>query len=577
MRPRRSVALAGSCAALALGPRVTGGQPPPAPPAAAASSTASSTAASAAPVGPSGVGYGVVHGVVYDSLAGRPLAGASVQVARAGDLRDPRAVATDATGAFRVDSLVPGRYLVGFDDPVLDRLRVSVQPRLVEIGLGGDVVRVDLGVPGLASMRPVLCGSPQAPADSSGLLVGRVRDAADGAPLAHATVVLTWSELAFGAGGVHKELRRVPVPADAAGVYVACGVPAGVELVATAAAPGRASGEVALELPPRGLVVRDLTLGDTTAAATPAAVAVARGTAALTGTVRDAAGRPVRGARAAVRGTAAEGVAGDDGGFTLRGLPAGTRTLEVRAAGFALQRVAVDLAPGRAAAADVRLDRVASLAPVTVRGTPATPSTRSLSQRDFLERRRTSGGFGRFVTAADIERRKPSAVTDAVRAVPGVQVAPGGPQGDVILGRGGCPASVFFDGLPLGPNDVIDRWVSPSDVFGIEVYPDAAFAPPEYRGGRLAAVAGTGGGAGAGNTGMGRMSTGTPGNAGNAGTGRNDGAGPRGGGSSGRPGAGAAAMAGASQDNGANGAVGHRAGMPALGAENCSVVLIWTR
>jgi hypothetical protein len=283
---------------------------------------------------------------------------------------------------------------------------------------------------------------------------------------------------------------------------VVCGVPAGVELAASAAAPGRASGEVALEVPPRGFVVRDLTLGDTVSQATAAApdgaaarpragrhragattpAPVALGTARLTGTVRDPAGRPVRGARASVRGAAGESTAGEDGTFALGGLPAGTRTLEVRALGFAPRPVAVDLAPGRAATVDVRLDRVATLAPVTVVGTP---SPHSAMLGEFLARRRHAG-FGRFVTAEDLERWKPAVVTAALHGT-GVLVAPDGRGGTMIRGPGRlayCPALVFLDGTELAPGDRIDEHVRPQQVAGIEVYPDPAFAPPQYSGPR---------------------------------------------------------------------------------------------
>jgi hypothetical protein len=480
MRPRPEAVVAASVATLALGPQVAGAQQPTVPPAAGpTSATPTSAAPASAPAG----ALGAVHGVVHDSLTRGPLAGAYVQLVRAVDLLGRRAVAADSAGRFRIDSLAPGRYLVGFDHPLLDLLRVEVTPRVVDLGPGGDTVRVDLAIPDLARVRPVACGSPQAPTDSSGLLAGRVRDAAGNAPVANATVVLTWSELSLTPRGVRTERRRVPVTTGPGGSYVVCGVPAGEELVATAAAPGRASGEVALEVPPRGLVVRDLTLGDTGAVAVAAARA-ARGTARLTGTVRDPAGRAVRGARVSVWGTAAATTAGADGAFTLGGLPAGTRTLEVRAIGFAMRRVPVDLAAGRAGTVDVRLDRVATLDPVTVFGTPSRPSQRLA---EFFDRRRHNP-FGRFLTAADLERRRPIEVTEALRGVAGVQVVPGGRLGNAILGRGkgfgSCRAVVVLDGLALEPNDALDRFVSPQAVAGIEVYPDASFAPPEYGGAR---------------------------------------------------------------------------------------------
>lgn len=478
MRTRRGAVVAASFATLALGPHVAGAQqptiPPTTPPAAAPSSAAPTPAAA----------LGALHGVVYDSLARAPLAGAIVQTVRVGDLAGGRPVAADSAGAFRIDSLAPGRYLIGFFHPLLDLLRVEAAPRVVDLGPGSDAVRVDLGVPDLARVRPVVCGSPQAPTDSSGLVAGRVRDAADGVPVANARVVLSWSEVVVGDRGVRTEHRRVPVTTGPGGTYVVCGVPAGEDLVATAEAPGRASGEVALDVPPRGFVVRDLTLGDTaSAAARPrgddtTSAPLARGTARLTGTVRDPTGRPVRGARAVVWGTAAAATAGEDGSFALGGLPAGTRTLEVRAIGYALHRVPVDLAAGRAGTVDVRLERVASLDTVVVYGTP---SGRGVGFAAFLDRLRHNRA-GQFVTAEDIERQQPLEVADMLRGMgSGVQVVRDRRGNKRIFVRGSagpCVATVLLDGVELPIGDDLDRWVGPKQVAGIEVYAEQASAPP---------------------------------------------------------------------------------------------------
>lgn len=473
MRPRRGIFVVAPLAALAVRPAVVGAQHPTPPPA-----TTASTAAAPMPAESSGA----IHGVVYDSLAHRPLARATVQIVRAGDLLGTRVVAADASGTFRFDSLAPGRYLVGFDHPLLDLLQIALTPRTVDVGPGGDVVRVALGTPDLARMWPVLCGNPLAPTDSSGLIAGRVRDAADDTPVPNAKVVLTWSERLLGAGGVRTEHRRVPVTTGPTGSYVICGVPAGEELLASAAAPGRATGEVAVEVPARGFVVRDLTLGDT--ASGLVAAPVAHGTARLTGTVRDSAGRPVRGARASVRGTTVESTAGDDGTFALNGLPAGTRTLEVRAIGYALYRGAVDLAPGRAGTVTVRLDRATSLAPVSVFGKPVALSPRVREFRDRVSHSVT----GRFVTAADIARLDPIEVSSTL-PTKGMQVVPNGRLGHTIVGQskfgGTCQAVVILDGTVLDSGDDVDKLVRPADVAGIEVYANPDFAPPEYGGARL--------------------------------------------------------------------------------------------
>jgi hypothetical protein len=203
--------------------------------------------------------------------------------------------------------------------------------------------------------------------------------------------------------------------------------------------------------------------------------------------VRDSAGRPVRGARAFVWGTAAATSADADGTFTLGGLPAGTHTLEVRAIGFTMRRMPVDLAAGRAGAVDVRLERVANLDPVTVFGTPSKPSAPSTRLAEFLERR-GHNPFGRYLTGEEIAIRNPVVLTDAFRSIPGLQVVRDDRLGNAIVGRGQrgpCKAVVIVDGVALQSDDVIDLFVSPQGVAGIEVYLNATDAPPQYGGGRL--------------------------------------------------------------------------------------------
>jgi hypothetical protein len=56
--------------------------------------------------------------------------------------------------------------------------------------------------------------------------------------------------------------------------------------------------------------------------------------------------------------------------------------------------------------------------------------------------------------------------------------------GNVIRGPGSllhCPAFVYLDGLPLDLTESIDTQLTPGRVAGVEVYPDPAFAPPQYR------------------------------------------------------------------------------------------------
>src|SRR4029078_8244955 len=80
---------------------------------------------------------GRLEGTVTDSVHTRPLAGARL-VALAADARldSRRAASTDPLGRYHIDSLAPGRYLVGLESPLLDSLEITLTPREVAIAEG---------------------------------------------------------------------------------------------------------------------------------------------------------------------------------------------------------------------------------------------------------------------------------------------------------------------------------------------------------------------------------------------------------------------------------------------------------
>lgn len=496
MHPRRLVAaslallgtalLAGSAAAQRPTPRPA--RPAPAPgPAVRDSSAARSAGRDTARVR--------VTGVVTDSVAGGALGGAVVQMVRADDATTALAATADSAGAFAFPGVAPGRYVIGFLHPRVDALGIEPPTQLLEL-VAGQPAELALSTPSPVRLRAALCRDGGA--DSSGALVGVVRDADRGTAIAGAKVILTWRQIVFDEAGVRMAERRAPATAGADGAYLVCGLPSDVEAIASAEAPGRMTGLIEVRVPPRGLLYRDLTLGDSVSAAPVAIVdsavagsparrrTVRRGTAKLTGTVRDPESRPLAGATVVVLGTAATGRTGADGRFALSDLPAGTQAVEARAIGFSPGRAAVDLASAAPARAELRLTRPpTTLSAVVVEG-KRTARTRNLE--DFTRRKRS--GFGRFVTGEDLERQRPIYVTDALRTIPGMRVTPNARGfGQTVTGRANCTPTVYIDGMKMygGATD-LDAILRPGDVAGIEIYSGPSGKPPQFEGDCVIAV-----------------------------------------------------------------------------------------
>ncbi|HZF67765.1 MAG TPA: carboxypeptidase-like regulatory domain-containing protein, partial [Gemmatirosa sp.] len=82
----------------------------------------------AAPAPVAATGRVTLRGIVWDSLANAPLAGAVVQVASAADPSNAFTVQSDSLGEYRLRGLVPGRYLAGFFHRTLDVLGMEARP-----------------------------------------------------------------------------------------------------------------------------------------------------------------------------------------------------------------------------------------------------------------------------------------------------------------------------------------------------------------------------------------------------------------------------------------------------------------
>ncbi|PYO71748.1 MAG: hypothetical protein DMD64_13590 [Gemmatimonadetes bacterium] len=180
----------------------------------------------AAPAVAQGPGSGVLRGVVFDSLiTSAPLEGAEIWIESTNLMAK-----SDAAGHFALTALAPGRYVLTFYHPMLDSAGLSMPPVVVDV-VAGDSNNVALATPSPTQAHHLLC--PQDPLRRTGTVVGVVHNAADGKPVAAATISAHWTtyDIGVGASGVGSAQRAVEAKSDATGHVLLCGLPTDVALV----------------------------------------------------------------------------------------------------------------------------------------------------------------------------------------------------------------------------------------------------------------------------------------------------------------------------------------------------------
>jgi hypothetical protein len=449
-----------------------------------------SPAAPAAPASPNAPG--VVTGIVYDSLfTQRPLADAEVWVEGTG-----LTARSDAAGRYRLPGVAAGRHRVTFFHPSLEQLGVSAPVRAVDVPAGG-TVNAPLVTPAPDVIHQALC--PASREIKTGVMLGRVRGGQPLAPIAEATLSLSWNAFTLSSRGLERTPREVGARTGADGTYFVCGVPTDVPVQVRVQGNGVVS-VAELSLRDQALAVHLVDLPSLAAAAaeraapSPAdAVAPAAGTGTIVGVLQTPQGRPVSGAVVEIVGAGLRATTGASGAFVLRGAALGTQTVEARALGFRPVRTRLVLDAGRPAQVQLTVsDNVVVLAPTRV------TAPRYGAMLAGYEQRRRSGA-GNFITAEEIEQRRPYSINDLLVTVPGVQVilpnaGSVGVSPRVVfqrsLGLGGAKATVcdpimYVDGARVINDDdlgsMIDQLVRPQDVYGVEVYRSLASAPPQFQ------------------------------------------------------------------------------------------------
>lgn len=415
-----------------------------------------------------------VHGVVHDSLAGRPLSGATVQlVDPASPTRAARTTTTDSLGRFALDAVAAGRYALGFFHPVLDSLGVEAPLRAVVVE-GASAVRTDLALPSAARFRTTVCGA--SPEGAAGVVVGFLRSAGDGTPVAGGTVAGEWLEYALARGRIGARVARVTTATAPNGWFALCGTPSSGTVVLVAVRGTDSTARVEVAIPPAGFVRRSLWVGPASVARVDSAHV--DGTRVAGTVVTEVGGRPLAGAQIGIVG-GPQTRANEHGEWTLGGAPLGTRMLEVRAVGYYPVRrpvdVVADAAPMRVALATLRsvLDTVRISA-----------RARRFHDTGFDDRRRS--GAGRYITASDVRKRNPIRTSDLFNSLPGLGVERDAYEMDdaIVMRRYGnsCTPAFYVDGhfMATLTTGELDTMMRPGEIAGIEIYSDTS-APMQFR------------------------------------------------------------------------------------------------
>jgi hypothetical protein len=196
---------------------------------------------------------------------------------------------------------------------------------------------------------------------------------------------------------------------------------------------------------------------------------------------------PIASASIRVVGTSIEVQTPASGRFRVSKLPVGEYRLQVRRLGYEALIVPVEVRADDTTRVAIMMER-AVLQLDTLR-------TRAQSQPDrlvgFLDRREHSVG-GKFVTRSDIEKQGPTATTDLLRRIAGLNVVDSSGTLVAISARGSkmaivaghlvpvqCTMPVMVDGHRMDPQFALNS-IPPEQIFGIEIYSGPSSIPVEF-------------------------------------------------------------------------------------------------
>ena len=438
-----------------------------------------------------------LRGIVYDSLTARVLAGATVELVREDSpSANTTTVASDSLGRFRFTNLQPGRFLLRFLHPALDRLGVEPSPREIVVSRRA-ALQSNLAVPSAATLRLELCGN-DALRDSVALIVGFARRAQDRVAMDSVIVTANWQPRTPNPSPSSAQVQQRRVAAASSGWFVICAAKGGDTIQLAARRHMTSAAPLSLVIPAFGVLQSDVLLSDD-----PAVVPV-RGstvTSSVAGsepptgeqpspgayrvrgvvvTADDA--RPIAGAIVSIPGAAATR-SDAQGAWGLVGVRSGLQTVTVRAVRYTSLSVTISVSVRTLPLRLIMVPLPAQLDTVNVLADA--DADRILV--NFLERRRTRGS-GIFLTSEDIASRRPTLTSDVFRSIQGGVTIERDSLGNRYLAMPSntfrsarCLPAIFIDGMSMRGLTTadIDGLLRPQDLLGIEVY-RAANAPAEF-------------------------------------------------------------------------------------------------
>jgi len=412
--------------------------------------------------------FSTLEGLAIDSLHMTPLAGATILVDGT-----TLSATTDKEGKFRIDSIPPGDYRLAMFHPLLDTLGFSIGTP--PLRMGPDSLRqVIIATPSAQSVVKSACKPLQLKLGPLAIM-GRITNADTQEPLDSVRVSMVWSEIEAGAGiGVRRIPRVREAKTDASGAFIICGIPLGTSGTLQAERGDAQTAEVPVQVDSAPLSMQSMMLSLQVADS-----GGLLGESEVSGRVVTEGSIPVPNATVTVQGAKMNAKTATDGTFRIGQLPAGTRTLFVRAVGFVPTELAIDLTPKQPAVISVRLSKaVNNIEGVVTEGTFGA----ALKKNGFADRKRM--GLGRFLGPDDIARRQPQYFTSLFQTIPGFRVentATGTTIKSTRDAQGGC-VTYWVDGVQFRENQggELDNYLRPEQLMAIETY-SSSTAPAEFQ------------------------------------------------------------------------------------------------